>query len=250
MENNVEERLQKILAQAGVASRREAEKIILAGRVTVDGQIIDTLGFKTKLDGHKILVDGKAITSKEKNVYYMLNKPKGYICTLKDEKGRKTVRELLPEVAERIYPVGRLDGNTEGLLLLTNDGSLMNGLLHPKFEVYKTYVAIVSGMITEQNLHILRQGVSLSDGFTAPAKVNVISTDVPGNKTKLEITIHEGHNRQVRRMCEAVGHTVQSLKRIEFAGLNLSGVKRGEHRSLTNDEVKYLYELSGAEAEQ
>ncbi len=244
------ERLQKILAQAGVASRREAEKIILAGRVMVDGEVIDSLGYKTELDGHTILVDGVPIAEKEAHVYFMLNKPKGYISTVKDDRGRKTVIDLFPEVKERIFPIGRLDGNTEGLLLFTNDGSLMNGLLHPKYEVYKTYIAVVEGIPTDDEILMLKNGIELSDGMTAPAEVRILSRDVPNNKAKLEIMIHEGRNRQVRRMCEAVGHTVQSLKRTEFAGLNLSGLKRGMHRSLTKEEINSLYELSGAEEEQ
>lgn len=241
------ERLQKILAQAGIASRREAEKIILAGRVTVDGEVIDSLGYKTELEGHTILVDGNPIKRKEALVYYMLNKPKGYISTVKDDRGRKTVIDLFPEVKERIFPIGRLDGNTEGLLLFTNDGSLMNGLLHPKYEVYKTYVALVEGIPTDKEILMLKNGIELSDGMTAPAGVRILFRDIPNNRTKLEIMIHEGRNRQVRRMCEAAGHPVHSLKRTEFAGLNLSGLKRGMHRPLTEEEIRSLYELSGAE---
>lgn len=237
------ERLQKIISQAGVASRRTAEKMIEEGRVTVDG-VVATLGAQADVASQTICVDGKPLKRAEAHVYFLLNKPKGYISTAKDERGRKTVLDLLPEVAERIYPVGRLDNGTEGLLLLTNDGELMNGLLHPAREVWKTYVAQVEGRLTRAELQTLRNGVALEDGVTAPAKARVLDWDDRQGRTKLEISIHEGKNRQVRRMCEAVGHPVQALKRTEFAGLSLSGVKRGEHRALSEDEVAYLYELA------
>ena len=237
------ERLQKIISQAGIASRRAAEKMIEEGRVTVDGVVV-TLGAQADADSQTICVDGEPIRKAEGHVYFMLNKPKGYISTAKDDRGRKTVLDLLPEVGERIYPVGRLDNGTEGLLLLTNDGELMNGLLHPAKEVWKTYIAQVEGQLTKPDLQTLKNGVALEDGVTAPAKVRVLDWDQKSGRTKLEISIHEGKNRQVRRMCEAVGHSVQALKRTEFAGLSLSGVKRGEHCALSSDEVAYLYELA------
>lgn len=236
------ERLQKIISQAGIASRRAAEKMIEEGRVTVDG-VVATLGMQAEAS-QTICVDGKPIRQAEAHVYFLLNKPKGYISTAKDERGRKTVLNLLPEVEERVYPVGRLDGATEGLLLLTNDGGLMNGLLHPAREVWKTYLAQVEGRPTKQELQTLKSGVALEDGVTAPANVRVLDWDDRSGRTKLEISIHEGKNRQVRRMCEAVGHPVHSLKRTEFAGLNLSGVKRGEYRALTKEETAYLYEVA------
>lgn len=237
------ERLQKIISQAGFASRRAAEKMIEEGRVTVDG-VVATLGAQADVSKQMVCVDGNPLNRAEAYVYFLLNKPKGYISTAKDERGRKTVLDLLPEVRERIYPVGRLDNGTEGLLLLTNDGELMNGLLHPAREVWKTYVAQVEGHPTKQALQTLKNGVTLEDGVTAPAKVRVLDWDERSGRTKLEISIHEGKNRQVRRMCEAVGHSVQALKRTEFAGLSLSGVKRGEYRALSADEVAYLYELA------
>ena len=237
------ERLQKIISQAGIASRRAVEKMIEEGRVTVDG-VVATLGAQADADSQTICVDGEPIRKAEGHVYFLLNKPKGYISTAKDDRGRKTVLDLLPEVGERIYPVGRLDNGTEGLLLLTNDGELMNGLLHPAREVWKTYIAQVEGQLTKPELQTLKNGVALEDGVTAPAKVRVLDWDQKSGRTKLEISIHEGKNRQVRRMCEAVGHSVQALKRTEFAGLSLSGVKRGEHRALSADEVAYLYELA------
>ncbi len=170
------ERLQKIIAQAGIASRRAAEGLILEGRVTVDGQIITELGGKYDSSRHKICVDGKPLTFTENKVYYLLNKPKGYLSTAKDERGRRTVLDLLPEVKERVYPLGRLDNNTEGLLLISNDGDLMNGLLHPRYKVNKTYVARVAGIPTEKALDKLRQGIKLEDGMTAPAVVQLLET--------------------------------------------------------------------------
>ncbi len=237
------ERLQKIISQAGLASRRAAEKLIIEGRVTVDGTVAK-LGSQADASSQTICVDGKPIVESERHVYYLLNKPKGYISTAKDERGRKTVLDLLPEVRERIYPVGRLDNGTEGLLLLTNDGALMNGLLHPAREVWKTYTAQVEGVMDRQEVQALKKGVALEDGVTAPAKVRILDWDERKGRTKLEISIHEGKNRQVRRMCEAIGHPVHALKRTEFAGLNLSGVKRGEFRALFSEEIAYLYEIA------
>ncbi len=237
------QRLQKILTAAGVASRRRAEDLITAGRVAVNGQIITELGAKFSADD-TITVDGKKIVAVDTPVYYLLNKPKGYISSVKDERGRKTVTALLPQ-NERIYPVGRLDRDTEGLLLLTNDGTLTNGLLHPRFTVDKTYVASIRAEISAAALTALRCGVKLDgDGrLTAPAKVRVIAAS--NTETKTEIVIHEGRNRQVRRMFAAVGYEVVALKRTGFAFLTLEGVSRGKWRRLTDDEVKMLYELTG-----
>ena len=237
------ERLQKIIAQAGIASRRAAEGMILEGRVTVDGQIITELGGKYDSSQHKICVDGKPLTFTETKVYYLLNKPKGYLSTAKDERGRRTVLDLLPEVKERVYPLGRLDNNTEGLLLISNDGDLMNGLLHPRYKVNKTYVARVAGIPTEKTLDKLRQGIKLEDGMTAPAVVQLLET--ADSETKVEITIHEGRNRQVRRMFAAIGCDVRALKRVKFAGLTLAGVKRGHYRPLTAEEIAELYHIAG-----
>ena len=239
----MEARLQKIISQAGIASRRAAEAMILEGRVQVDGVIVRELGVKYDPAQVEIKVDGKAVRSAENHVYYLLNKPKGYVSTASDERGRRTVLDLLPEVKERIYPIGRLDMNTEGLLLLTNDGELMNGLLHPRYEVQKTYVARIAKGLSEEEITALREGVKLEDGLTAPARVRVLAEE-PG-RTRVEITIHEGRNRQVRRMFQAVGHEVLALKRTAFAGLTLEGVKRGEHRALADDEIKMLYDTAG-----
>ena len=239
-----EERLQKIISQAGIASRRAAEKMILEGRVRVDGKVVRELGTKVNPAAYTISVDGRPLKGEEQHVYLLLNKPKGYLSTAKDDRGRCTVLDLLPEVKERVYPVGRLDNNTEGLLLITNDGTLMNGLLHPRFEVEKTYHAGVTGQLTEEKLQMLRDGLLLEDGMTAPAKVSLLQEREPGERER-GLTIHEGRNRQVRRMFAAVGCDVKSLKRVRFADLTLKGVARGHHRALTQEEVSKLYRLAG-----
>lgn len=234
------ERLQKIISQAGIASRRQAEVLIQEGKVTVNGKVVTELGMKANPFSDKIKVNGKPLQTTVKQVYFLLNKPKGYLSTVRDDRERKTVMELFPDVKERIFPVGRLDRNTEGLLLMTNDGELMNTLLHPKFEIHKTYMAKVSGCPTEEKLDRLRAGVVLEDGLTAPAKVYVLEQDGMRDLTTIEITIHEGRNRQIRRMFTAIGHDVKALKRTEFAGLTLSGIKRGQYRELTANELKHL----------
>ncbi|MBE6075064.1 MAG: rRNA pseudouridine synthase [Selenomonas ruminantium] len=239
----MQERLQKIIGQAGLASRRAAEKMIAEGRVKVDGRIVTELGFKVDPSTAAIYVDGKQLKAAEPHVYFLLNKPKGYLSTAHDERGRRTVLDLLPEVAERVYPVGRLDNNTEGLLLITNDGTLMNGLLHPKYEVEKTYIARIAGEPDEIALDRLRQGIRLEDGMTAPAKVRLLEQGE--GQSRVEIVIHEGRNRQVRRMFAAIGCDVRALKRVKFAGLTLQGVKRGKYRALTPEELVALFRLAG-----
>ena len=240
----MQERLQKILSAAGVASRRKAEEMIAAGRVAVNGTTISTLGAKFSAATDNITVDGKKISAKKAAAYYLLNKPKGYISTVSDERGRKTILDLLPK-DRRIYPIGRLDCQTEGLLLVTDDGRLTNALLHPRFATEKTYVATIDGEISAAAVASLQNGVKMEgdERLTAPAKVRVIYSD--GAKTKIELTIHEGRNRQVRRMLAAVGHKVTVLKRTRLAFLTLDGVKRGQWRELTADEVKKLYETTG-----
>ena len=230
------ERLQKIIARAGVCSRREAENLISAGRVTVDGKIIKELGAKADLN-QKIRVDGKLLRFDTEKIYLILNKPRGYVSTAHDERGRRTVLDLLDEnfSSKRLYPVGRLDLNSEGLILLTNDGDLTNALLHPRFEIKKTYRAKISGTVTEEKLDKLRAGIELDDGLTAPAEIYRLDKDL------VEITIHEGRNRQVRRMFAAIGCDVKRLKRVRFANLTLEGLGVGKFRELTPDEVKELY---------
>ena len=226
------ERLQKIIARAGICSRREAEKLILNGRIIVDGKIITELGAKAN-PNQKICVDGKPIAVRTEKIYILLNKPRGYVSTAHDERGRKTILDLI-DISERVYPVGRLDLNSEGLILLTNDGELTNLLIHPRFEVKKTYRAKISGSITEQKLDKLRAGIELNDGLTAPAEIYLLDKDL------VEITIHEGRNRQVRRMFAAIGCDVKRLRRIKFANLTLEGLKVGKWRNLTAEEVEKL----------
>ena len=242
-----EERLQKFLASAGIASRRGAEQLILEGKIRVNGVVVKELGTKINVTKDKVFYNGKIVKPETKKVYYILNKPKGYISTVKDERGRKTVVDILSDVEERIFPIGRLDYNTEGLLLLTNDGDFMNKLLHPKYEIMKTYVAKIDGIITNDDLYKLANGVKLEDGKTAPADVYVDSIDKPTKTSRIEITIHEGRNRQVRRMFSALGYEVKALKRIAFAGLLLNGLKRGEYRPLRERELISLRKLIGEE---
>jgi pseudouridine synthase len=232
------DRLQKILAQAGVASRRGAEELITDGKVTVNGKVVTELGTKVDPLKDKITVDGRKITKQEPKTYILLNKPAGYVSTVKDPHGRPKVTDLLKGVKERVYPVGRLDAETEGLLLLTNDGDLAFGLTHPKHGVEKTYLAHVVGIPDGKKLRILRDGVRLDDGVTSPALVRRL-TVIDGNAL-LEIKIHEGKNRQVRRMCETLGHPIMKLQRTEVGGLTLQGVPLGTYRRLTDEEIASL----------
>lgn len=236
------ERLQKVLAQAGVASRRKAEKLITDGLVKVNGVTVTELGTKVGRTD-TIEVEGVQLT-KEEPVYYLLYKPRGYISTVQDEKGRKTVIDLLPEVRERIFPVGRLDYDTSGVLLLTNDGDFSYLMTHPKYEIKKTYVAKVKGIPSRENLKKLSTGIELEDGKTAPAHVKMTSVDKKANSAIVEITIHEGRNRQVRRMFDAIGCPVQKLKREQFANLTTYGLNAGESRELTTHELKQLRVLA------
>lgn len=237
------ERLQKIISQAGIASRREAETFITAGRVSVNGKVVTELGTKVDPAKDKVRVDGKLLRG-EKTVYLLLYKPKGVVTTLSDPEGRETIAELVKDVPERVYPVGRLDYNTEGALLLTNDGELTHALLHPSRHVEKTYIARIKGIPQEESLDRLRVGVKLEDGMTAPAEVYLLESDRERDDSRIEITIHEGRNRQIRRMLQAIGHPVKQLKRISFAFLTLEGLGRGQFRPLTEDEVKRLKQLS------
>jgi len=239
----MQERLQKVMSKAGIASRRDAEKIILAGRVAINGTVVTELGTKVDIERDKVTVDGRLIEG-EKKVYIAFYKPKGVVTTLFDPEGRKTVADFVKEIPERIFPVGRLDYNTEGLLLMTNDGILANALMHPRHEIYKIYIAIVNGIPSEEELDLLRAGIKLHDGLTAPALVEIVSTDRITNTTKLRICIHEGRNRQVRRMFETIGHPVKQLKRIQIAFLTLEGLRRGQYRFLSEEEVEDLKRIA------
>ena len=237
------ERLQKVMAEAGVASRRASEKLIATGHVQVNGQTVTTLGTKVTAKD-KIEVDGVPL-HREKQVYYLLNKPRGVISSAHDEKGRRTVVDILreDEIEERIYPVGRLDYDTTGLLLLTNDGALANKMMHPKFAVDKTYVAKVKGLISNDDLKQLRSGVKVDGRRTKPAKTRLKGTDREKKTSIVQLTIHEGHYHQVKRMLAAVGHPVIKLHRESYGFLNLQGVQPGDYRELRPEEVKRLNRL-------
>ena len=236
-------RLQKILAQAGLASRREAEEWIRRGRISINGTIVTTLGTQADPALDRLAVDGKLVHAPEPKVYYLLNKPSGYVTTCEDERGRPTVLDLLKPVKLRLFPVGRLDWDTEGVLLVTNDGTLAQRLIHPRYQILRTYMAKVAGIPSAEALqHMGEQGNTAGKGG-------------PGTQARLvkagrdhawvEISLREGKNRQVRRMCEAVGHPVKRLQRIRFAGLEAAGLRRGCYRSLTPAEVLSLRRLTG-----
>jgi 23S rRNA pseudouridine2605 synthase len=233
------ERLQKVLSQAGFGSRRVCEELIEDGRVTVNGEVA-VLGRRVETTVDRVTVDGVLIGVAPGLVHYLLNKPRGVITTASDTHGRPTVVQLVP-AEPRVYPVGRLDADTEGLLLLTNDGELTHRLTHPSFGVEKEYLAEVEGTPTRGDLRRLREGVELDDGVTAPAKV---SDPAPG---MLRITIHEGRNRQVRRMCEAIGHPVTRLVRTRIGPLRDASLAPGEWRPLTVDEVRSLERAASVE---
>lgn len=232
------ERLQKYLAHAGIGSRRSCEEIILKGKVKVNGKIVTTLGTKVNPTRDNIEVNNQLITNKEDKVYLLLNKPDGYVTTVKDPRGRPTVIDLIENINKRIYPVGRLDYETEGLLLLTNDGKLAYRLTHPSYKIDKVYEALVKGNPTKEKLSKLRNGIELEDGITEPAKVKVLKKF--SDKTLLEITIHEGRNRQVRRMCRAINHPILNLKRTQIGPLQLGNIPKGNFRTLKPSEIKRL----------
>lgn len=236
-----EERLQKILAQAGVASRRASEALILAGYVEVNGQIVQALGVKADPNRDVICVKGKRIRPQRANVYYLLYKPVGILSTCHDPQGRPTVLDLLPKTAERVYPVGRLDQDSEGLVFLTNDGDTALVFSHPRYQVQKRYLVEVKGSPSPGTIHRLSRGVELDDGKTAPAKVQLVQA-LP-DSTLVEFEIHEGKNRQIRRMCDAVGHPVLSLKRFGMGPFTLEGLALGEYRRLGPGEIASVREF-------
>lgn len=239
----MEIRLQRFLAQAGVASRRKAEELIVAGRVKVNGRVVSELGSKVDPDRDKVFLGGKRLLV-ERPVYLMLNKPRGYVTTLSDPEGRPTVTTFLRHAGARVFPVGRLDFNTEGLLLLTNDGDLAHALMHPKHEVRKTYHVKLQGLVGPETVTSWQRGVTLDDGDeTAPAEVTVLGTT--GKNTWLEVTLHEGKNRQVHRTAEALGYRVLKLTRVAYGGLTLGDLRVGTTRALTPDEVERLRRAAG-----
>lgn len=235
------ERLQKVIAQAGVCSRRKAEALIARGRVRVNGQVVTEPG--TKVSGNDTIeVNGQKL-DKEEKVYYLLNKPKGTICSVKDEKDRQTVLDYLPS-DRRIYPVGRLDFDTSGVLLLTNDGDFTNKMIHPRYHVPKTYTINLQGMLSGDDIRRLKEGLVTKEDTYQPAGVRILQKDYTRNRMILELTIKEGKNHQVKKMMEALGHEVRRLNRKSFGPLNAEGMKPGEYRRLKPHEVKQLLKLA------
>ncbi|KON87183.1 pseudouridine synthase [Sporosarcina globispora] len=236
------ERVQKVIAHAGVASRRKAEELMAEGRVKVNGKTVKELGVKVS-PSDRIEVDGIPV-EREEPVYFLLYKPRGVISAVSDDKGRKVVTDFFEGIKQRIYPVGRLDYDTSGILILTNDGEFANLLMHPSNEIEKVYVAKVKGIPSKESMKTLQRGVVLEDGKTAPAKTKLLSMDKKKQTAIVEISIHEGRNRQVRRMFEAIGHPVLKLKRERYGFLTLQGLSAGDARELTAHEVKQLRALA------
>lgn len=236
------ERLQKVIAHAGFASRRKAEELILEGQVKVNGKVVKELGIKVT-PSDKVEVGGIPV-EREEPIYFLLYKPRGVISSVSDDKGRKVVTDYFLEIKQRIYPVGRLDYDTSGALLLTNDGEFANLLMHPKNEIEKVYVAKIKGIPSREKIKSLEKGIQLEDGKTAPAKVKVLSIDKKKQTAIVELIIHEGRNRQVRRMFEAIGHPVMKLKRERYGFLTLQGLNVGDARELSPHEVKQLRTLA------
>ena len=235
------ERLQKVIANSGYCSRRKAEELILAKKVSVNGKIVSELGVKVN-PKDEIAVNNHIITKEEKE-YYLLNKPRGVVTTTSDDKNRKTVVELI-ETNKRIYPVGRLDYDTTGVLILTNDGEFANIIMHPKNEIEKTYIAKIEGVIKGDAIHKLQDGVMIDETIVKANRVKVKKIDYKNNHSMVEITIHEGKNHQVKKMFEAVGHRVDKLKREKIAFLTTNGLASGEYRKLSNKEISKLYVLA------
>ena len=235
----MQERLQKILAKAGIASRRKAEELIRQGKVTVDGRVVTEMGIQVDPEHQRIEFNGKPVTVEEKKVYVLLHKPTGYVSTVHDPQGRPIVTELIKGIQERIFPVGRLDLDTEGALLLTNDGELAQKILHPSHEVNKTYRATVKGKPSKKKVEMLRRGIDIDGRKTWPALVKLLSAG--SRETTLQITIHEGRKRQVRKMCEAVGHPVLKLKRIAYGKLKLGNLAPGKFRFLSKKDLQLIF---------
>jgi 23S rRNA pseudouridine2605 synthase len=233
-------RINKYIASCGIASRRKAEEIILQKRVKVNGKVVEELSFNIDENNDIVEIDEVQIGLDEKEVYIVLNKPEGYITTVKDQFDRPSVLDLVEGIKERIYPIGRLDYETSGLLILTNDGDLTYKLTHPKHEVDKTYMAIVKGIPTIDEMKKFEEGLYIEDYKTAPAKIRIVKKDEEKNYAICEIKIHEGRNRQVRKMCRAIEHPVLRLRRVAMGKITLRETKVGEYRHLSTEEVEYL----------
>lgn len=236
---NMEERLQKYLAECGIASRRKCEEYIIQGKVQVNGKTITELGVKVNPEKDKITFEGKNVKQEERKVYILLNKPIGYVTTSDEQFGRDKVLDLV-KVRERVVPVGRLDMYTSGALILTNDGDFVYRVTHPKHEITKTYTVTVKGIIKNEEVEQLRKGVKIDDYTTRPAKVKILKTDEEKDISRLEITIHEGKNRQVRRMCESVGRRIIALHRSKIGNIGVKDIELGKWRYLKDFEVKNL----------
>ncbi len=236
-------RLNRFLAQRGIASRRKADELISQGRVTVNGCLVEDLGLKIDEARDRVAVDGKKVRPGRTFVYYMLNKPAGYLVTLSDPFQRPTIRGLLPGLEKGVFPVGRLDRDSEGLLLLTNDGELAFRLIHPRYEVKKKYQVRVSGEVTAADISKLEKGIFLEGRKTAPARIT--ARELRPNKSVLLVEVHEGRKREIRKMFEAIGRRVVGLKRIAFAGLSLEHLPSGKWRPLRPSEVRHLKRLGG-----
>lgn len=237
-------RLQKFLAEAGVASRRKAEELILQGKVKVNHKIVTELGTKINVQNDIVEYEGKTVMIKQEKVYILLNKPIGYVTTAKDQFNRDSVLDLV-KVKQRIVPVGRLDMYTSGALILTNDGDFVYQVTHPKHEIEKTYTVTVKGMIQKEEVQMLKKGVRIENYTTRPAKVRILKIEEVKNQSRLEITIHEGKNRQVRKMCEAVGHKVLALHRSKIAGIDVKQLPLGKWRYLSKNEITSLNDKQG-----
>lgn len=243
----MEERLQKYIARCGVASRRKSEELILSGQIKVNGTIITELGTKVNIDKDVVEYNNKVIKQEENKLYIMLNKPEGYITSSSDEKGRKTVLDLI-DVEERIYPIGRLDYDSSGLLLLTNDGDIYNKIIHPRVAIDKKYIAICEGKFTDKELEKFKNGIDIGGYITSNANIEIIDEENITMKNSgensvrstVEITIHEGKNRQIRRMCSSLNHDVVALKRISVGNIKLGNLKKGSWRMLTEEEINYI----------
>lgn len=235
------ERLQKVIANSGYTSRRKAEELISGGHVTVNGEIIITLGYK--VNGNDLItIDGNLLNKDPKKEYYILNKPREVICTVSDDKNRKTVVDLIKTEA-RIYPVGRLDYDTTGLIILTNDGELANILMHPKQEINKNYIAKINGILTEDELKVIRKGIIIDNQKLIVDKINIKKIDKIKNTSLVEVIIHEGRNHIIRKLFNKLGYDVLKLTRYKYAFLTVDDLKSGEYRPLTIKEVKKLYSL-------
>ncbi len=232
-------RLQKYLAEAGIASRRKAEKLILQGKIQVNGKVVTELGTKVEPKKDEVKYENKTVKIENKKIYILLNKPIGYVTTVKDQFNRDSVLDLV-KVKERLVPVGRLDMYTSGALILTNDGEFVYKVTHPKHEIDKTYTVTLKGIVSNENIEKLRQGVDIGGYITKPARVKILKIDEEKQITRLKIIIHEGKNRQVRKMCEAIGHKVLALHRSAIAGIDVKDIELGKWRYLSKEEVNKI----------